>query len=115
MVSAPCRPGLYWPGAGDEPRRIYGLGGPEPTTAATARAVPGSPGGLAGCLVKQEGSGPALATAIGQPIGLQLILLGVILAAVGPAAMAFVTDRGGCMYGLGGPDPGPDPTAAESG
>ena len=60
-------------------------------------------------------SGPALATAIGQPIGLQLIVLGVILAAVGPAVMAFVTARGGCMYGLGGPDPGPDPTAAESG
>ena len=23
--------GLYWPGADDGPRRIYGLGGPDPT------------------------------------------------------------------------------------
>jgi hypothetical protein len=23
--------GLYWPGADDEPRRAYGLGGPDPT------------------------------------------------------------------------------------
>ena len=23
--------GLYWPGADDEPRRVYGLGGPDPT------------------------------------------------------------------------------------
>ena len=23
--------GLYWPGANDEPRRLYGLGGPDPT------------------------------------------------------------------------------------
>ena len=22
---------LYWPGAGDEPRQAYGLGGPDPT------------------------------------------------------------------------------------
>ena len=35
MVSAPCRPGLYWPGAGDEPRPTYGLGGPDPTEAAS--------------------------------------------------------------------------------
>jgi putative transport protein len=40
-------------------------------------------------------SGPALATAIGQPIGLKLILLGALLAAVGPAVMAFVTARMG--------------------
>jgi hypothetical protein len=24
-------PGLYWPGADDEPRRVFGLGGPDPT------------------------------------------------------------------------------------
>jgi hypothetical protein len=23
--------GLYWPAADDEPRRVYGLGGPDPT------------------------------------------------------------------------------------
>ena len=40
-------------------------------------------------------SGPALATAIRQPIGLHLIVLGVLLAAVGPAVMAFVTARMG--------------------
>ena len=40
-------------------------------------------------------SGPALATAIRQPIGLRLIVLGVLLAAVGPAVMAFVTARMG--------------------
>lgn len=24
-------PGLYWPGTDDEPRQVYGLGGPDPT------------------------------------------------------------------------------------
>ncbi len=24
-------PSFYWPGADDEPRRVYGLGGPDPT------------------------------------------------------------------------------------
>jgi hypothetical protein len=24
-------PGLYWPGADDEPRHVFGLGGPDPT------------------------------------------------------------------------------------
>ena len=24
-------PGLYWPGADDEPRQMFGLGGPDPT------------------------------------------------------------------------------------
>ena len=24
-------PGFYWPGADDEPRRTFGLGGPDPT------------------------------------------------------------------------------------
>jgi putative transport protein len=38
-------------------------------------------------------SGPALAEAIGQPIGLKLTVVGVVLAAIGPAAMALMVAR----------------------
>jgi putative transport protein len=38
-------------------------------------------------------SGPALATAITQPIGLKLIVVGAALAAVGPAVMALIATR----------------------
>jgi hypothetical protein len=30
-VTAAAPAGLYWPGADDEPRRVYGFGGPDPT------------------------------------------------------------------------------------
>ena len=38
-------------------------------------------------------SGPALAESITQPIGLQLVLIGLVLAAVGPALLAVVASR----------------------
>ena len=31
MGSAPHRPDCYWPGADGEPRKRFGLGGPDPT------------------------------------------------------------------------------------